>query len=380
MSLAAVPAYLIARRLLAPGLSLVVAALTVAVPSMLFTGMVMTENVFYPLFLLAALALLAALERPTPTRQLLLLAACALAFLARQQAVALFAAAATAPILHTLIERRGLRGLRPWTTVYGIVAGGALLALVGTVARGRSVTTLLGAYRARPRSTQRRQRPPLPAWHVAELDLYLGIVPSRARRPFGRAAGVDPAARAFAAASLALVPWLVVEVAAFASQQSERIEERNMSTSRRSRSSRSSGCRGGRRDAPARRPLRGGGAPRGAPGVHPVPALHHHERGLDTFALLPRWWVQDHGVTLANLRWVALGVGLAAADCSCSCRDGTRSSSRRSWRVLRRDRLRGRERPHGSTAPRSARSGRHPGRAPRLDRPRGRPHAAVDYV
>ena len=69
MSLAAVPAYFLARRVLRPGLALVVAALTVAVPSMLYTGTVMTENVFYPLFLLAALALVTTLERPTPARQ-----------------------------------------------------------------------------------------------------------------------------------------------------------------------------------------------------------------------------------------------------------------------------------------------------------------------
>src|SRR5207247_1128448 len=73
MSLAALPAYFLARRLLQPGLALVVAALTVAVPSMLYTGTLMTENVFYPLFLVVALALVAMLERPTPLRQVVLL-------------------------------------------------------------------------------------------------------------------------------------------------------------------------------------------------------------------------------------------------------------------------------------------------------------------
>ena len=33
----------------------------------------------------------------------------------------------------------------------------------------------------------------------------------------------------------------------------------------------------------------------------------------DTFALLPWWWIQDHGIHLANLRWVALAVSVAAA-------------------------------------------------------------------
>jgi len=48
MSLAAVPAYYLARRLLTPRFALIVAVLTVAVPSMLYTGTLMTENAFRP--------------------------------------------------------------------------------------------------------------------------------------------------------------------------------------------------------------------------------------------------------------------------------------------------------------------------------------------
>ena len=40
------------------------------VPSMVYTGTVMTENVFYPLFLTAALALVLVLEKPTLARQI----------------------------------------------------------------------------------------------------------------------------------------------------------------------------------------------------------------------------------------------------------------------------------------------------------------------
>jgi 4-amino-4-deoxy-L-arabinose transferase-like glycosyltransferase len=46
MSLAAVPAYLLARRVVRPSLALVAAALTVAVPSLVYTGTLMTETVF----------------------------------------------------------------------------------------------------------------------------------------------------------------------------------------------------------------------------------------------------------------------------------------------------------------------------------------------
>jgi hypothetical protein len=74
MSLTAVPVYLLARRLLAPPLSLLAALLAVALPSLAYTGTVMTENIFYPLFVTAALQLVLVLERPTPARQLGLLA------------------------------------------------------------------------------------------------------------------------------------------------------------------------------------------------------------------------------------------------------------------------------------------------------------------
>ena len=46
MSLAAVPAYFIARRMLTQWLSLAAAALAVAIPSMVYTSTLMTENAF----------------------------------------------------------------------------------------------------------------------------------------------------------------------------------------------------------------------------------------------------------------------------------------------------------------------------------------------
>ena len=69
MSLAAVPAYLLARRVVGPGLSLLAAVLAVSLPSLVYTGSVMTENAFYPVFLVCALLLTLVLERPTPGRQ-----------------------------------------------------------------------------------------------------------------------------------------------------------------------------------------------------------------------------------------------------------------------------------------------------------------------
>ena len=192
MSLAAIPAYFLARRVLPAGLSLVAALLAVLVPSMLYTGMLMTENAFYPLFLLAAFLLVAhARARRPPFRQIALLAVCGVAFETRAQAVALFAAVATAPILLALVERRGARAtLRRYGWLYGLLGGGAALALAGTVAAGRSPLSLLGAYRAATSSSLHGQRrPPL-------LPL-----PRRRARPLPRHPPVRRAARALARAS-----------------------------------------------------------------------------------------------------------------------------------------------------------------------------------
>ena len=54
MSLAGIPAFLLARRVLPASWALLAAVLALALPSLLYTATVMTENLFYPLFLLAA--------------------------------------------------------------------------------------------------------------------------------------------------------------------------------------------------------------------------------------------------------------------------------------------------------------------------------------
>ncbi len=119
MSLAAVPAYFLARRVLSEPLALVAAALTVAVPSMVYTATLMTENAFYPLFLCAALAMVLWLERPTPLRTAIVLGVCLVAYLTRQQAVALLPALLTAPLLVA-----GRAAFRRYALVYELAAAG----------------------------------------------------------------------------------------------------------------------------------------------------------------------------------------------------------------------------------------------------------------
>ena len=89
MSLAAVPVFLWGRSLMAPRWALVAAALTLALPGLAYSGLVMTEVVFYPVFVLAAWATAAALVSPTRARQALLVGAVCLAVATRIQAVVL---------------------------------------------------------------------------------------------------------------------------------------------------------------------------------------------------------------------------------------------------------------------------------------------------
>jgi dolichyl-phosphate-mannose-protein mannosyltransferase len=223
ISLAAIPAYFLARRVLPRGFSLFAALLAVALPSLLYAGEVMTENVFYPLFLCAALLLVVTLERPTVARQLGLLALCGLAYLTRAQALAFFPAILLAPVL--------LRSWRSFRVLYAAAAAG-IVALVGfQLVRGASPLDLLGAYSVT--GEHRYGVGEVARWllyHVAELDLYLGVAPFAATVVlFVLWSRLPRSLRPFLAATAALSICFLLEVSAFASLPSvERIEERNL--------------------------------------------------------------------------------------------------------------------------------------------------------
>jgi dolichyl-phosphate-mannose-protein mannosyltransferase len=317
MSLTAIPVYFLARRLLSQGLSLVAAAISVAIPSMLYTGTLMTENAFYPVFALAALVLVLTLERPTWLRQVVLLAVCGLAFATRAQAIALFGAALVAPVIHGLIERDLSTRLRRFAPLYGLTAIGAIVAVAGTLARGKSPLSLLGAYRA---ATDRGFSVSSAAhyllWHAAELDLALGVVGVAALIAMWLSPrSTIPGARAFSAATLSITVLLVVEVAAFASMQSFRIEERNAFYVAPFAVIALVGLAS--RDDVVTRNKRVLAVAVLIAGVLPVAVpfarFVNPSAVSDTFGLLPWWWIQDRGIHFGPLRYVALGVGVAAA-------------------------------------------------------------------
>jgi hypothetical protein len=154
---------------LTPGFALAAALLAISVPSLFYAGTIMTENAFYPIVLTAVLALVLALERPTPGRVLVLLAVCAVAFATRAQAVAFVPALLTAPLF---------LGPRRYRWLYGLTGATGVLVLLVQALRGRSPLDLLGAYRIT--GEERYDLSEVARWllyHVAELDLSLAVVP-----------------------------------------------------------------------------------------------------------------------------------------------------------------------------------------------------------
>ncbi len=242
MSLTAVPVYLLARRLMRSAHALVAALLSVAIPAMTYTGVVMTENAFYPVFALALLAMVAVLERPTLLNQGLVLVSIAVAFLIRAQGLALVPAYIFAIAIFVLLESRAtadsvrgvLRRLAAFWPTWAVGVGALLLFLALQLGRGQPLREPLGAYGA-VADGDRYSLTAVCRWflyHIAELDLWTGIIPLAAFILLSGAAFTRQAQRgerAFVAVAVPSLFFLTLIVAAFASQSHEnRIEERNL--------------------------------------------------------------------------------------------------------------------------------------------------------
>jgi hypothetical protein len=131
MALTAVPAYYLARRVLTHGWSLGVAALTVAVPWMAYTALVMTESLFYVAFTTFALLFVRMLESPTWRRQLAVLAALGVLVGVRPQALALLGSVLAAIVLGGLLTGSVRRALDAYALTFLFVgAAGAVVVVV----------------------------------------------------------------------------------------------------------------------------------------------------------------------------------------------------------------------------------------------------------
>jgi Dolichyl-phosphate-mannose-protein mannosyltransferase len=181
-ALAAIPIYLLARRLLAAGPSVAVAVLSVVVPSSVYVTVVMTESLAYLTFSWAVLAIVLALERPTVGPQLAALAAIGVSFLARPQFALLYLAFVAALVLAFFLDperrREGARRhlSRLWPVWASAVLGFALFVL-RPLARGDSPREALGDYDVLYRSYDLALLAKWLVWHLSALELYLAVVP-----------------------------------------------------------------------------------------------------------------------------------------------------------------------------------------------------------
>jgi Dolichyl-phosphate-mannose-protein mannosyltransferase len=179
-ALTAIPAYLVARRLLEPWPSAGVAALAILVPSSVYVTVVMTESLAYLVSTSAILAIVLALERPSVVRQLTALVVVGLAILTRAQFLLLYAAflAALVAVQVVLPQRRELswRGLGSlWPAGASLVAGLALFVLAPLL-RGDDPEDALGGYEALFRTYDAWNLVQWVVWHAAGLELYLAVV------------------------------------------------------------------------------------------------------------------------------------------------------------------------------------------------------------
>src|SRR5262245_55105060 len=226
-SLAAVPVFLWGRALMATRWALVAAALTLALPGLAYSGLVMTEAVFYPVFVLAAWATAAALASPTRLHQALLVAALCLALATRLQAVVVLAVIVTAFLLDAALARR-----RPQPRRFAIAFGGlAVLVAVWLVARLVQGGSVLAGYSDAGGSYPAGAAARFVGYHLGDLALLTGVFPACALLVLAwgalRRGAESPAARAFLAVTLAAALWLVLEVGVFASRELGLLAERN---------------------------------------------------------------------------------------------------------------------------------------------------------
>lgn len=225
-TLAAVPLYLLARRLLPPRWSIGVALLSLVLPASAGVSLVMTESAAYPAAVLAILAVVLALERPTVTRQLAVLGTVAVAFLVRTQfAVLLPAFVVGLALIWALVPSRRPRRLRDLRTLWptlGVVVLGLVVVVGAPLVTGRTPVGLPSAYAELWDSYDVGAVAKLVAYHLADLEIYLAVIPLAVapivlQRLIRQARAGSRQAGAYVAAFLAINAAAVLVAAAFAS-------------------------------------------------------------------------------------------------------------------------------------------------------------------
>ncbi len=224
MSLAAVPAYFWARSVVSRRSAVLVAALTLALPAMAYSGLLMTETVFYPLLILVSWLASRVLVAPRPRDQLLLVGLITAATLTRIQGSVLLLVFPTAALLAGVPLRVLPRRFAVTFLGFGAViaawliwrlseGGGTLGAYTVTASGGYHVFSIVKYV----------------FFHAGDLVLLTGFFPAcAAALLWFERRRLTPGARAVLAVATALSFWLVLQVGAFASHYVGHVAERHL--------------------------------------------------------------------------------------------------------------------------------------------------------
>jgi hypothetical protein len=228
ISLAVLPIYKIARFVLPRRESVLVAAVSVVAPLMSYASFTLSENLAYPLALVALWAMVAAMREPGTRADALLIAAILVATIARVQLIVLWPAALTAALLMaTAVDERGLlrrvrRAVLAHWLLFGVTAAALLVAGLRGLAGG-DVYSVFGRYANVGRTGLPDAGEVLKLYlhHLAGLDLAVGVVPFVAALVAGFAfvrSGLPRRQLPFAAVATSFTAWLILEVAIDAAQ------------------------------------------------------------------------------------------------------------------------------------------------------------------
>lgn len=230
MSATAVVVYLWGRGPLGRTWAVVAAALSLAIPGLAYTSLLMSEAVSYPVTTLALAAIAAALVRPSPARQALVLGAIALALLTHVRALALLPALFLAVGLQCAFER----SLDPARRQAGLLAAtvtGVVVTVAGFAVSG-AWNGVLGTYAAAAGGYEVGAAAADSVWHLGGVFVLVAGIPlvaavlMLAECVAGREG--DPAARALVATAAAWTVAIVLEVGTFASRWLEHLAERDL--------------------------------------------------------------------------------------------------------------------------------------------------------
>ena len=232
MSLTAVPVFVWARPIAGARWALAAASLSVLIPGLVYSGLFMSEALYYLVATLAVWALASCLERPTLVRQGCLLGAVALAFGTRLQAVGLAGTILLALGLVAVAERSFAPFRRLLLTI-GVLGAGAAL-WVGVRVQAGGVGELLGAYAPLGEADEYSLGDIAQSlmWQAGAVALITVAVPLVALGILAwemlRGREDDSRVRALVASALAYAFVTLVVVGAFASRFVEHVTERQL--------------------------------------------------------------------------------------------------------------------------------------------------------